>query len=83
MPGSSDPSSARRAQVINLATDTVLTESCRALYLGTAGDVKVDLVDGGTAIPFPAHAAGYMMAQVKKIYSTANGTTATGVVALW
>ena len=51
------------------------------LYVGGAGDLKVDTV-GGDAVTFVAVPAGsFIPVQVKRVYST--GTTATSIVALW
>jgi len=51
------------------------------LYVGGAGDLKVDTV-GGDAITFVAVPAGsFIPVQVTRVYAT--GTTATSIVALW
>ena len=51
------------------------------LYVGGAGDLKVDTV-GGDAVTFVAVPAGsFIPVQVTRVYST--GTTATSIVALW
>ena len=51
------------------------------LYVGGAGDLKVDTV-GGDAVTFVAVLAGsFIPVQVTRVYST--GTTATSIVALW
>jgi len=51
----------------------------RALYIGTAGSVTVDMAGGGTSILF-ANAQGILPISVTKVYAT--GTTATGIVGL-
>ena len=49
-----------------------------------AHNVKVDYVGGGMAVVLGARLAGVDHAhQITKIYGSANGTTATGVVALY
>ena len=55
----------------------------RALFIGGAGTVKVDMADGTTVtLTFPATACGIVQPiAVKKVYAT--GTTATGIVALY
>lgn len=83
MATSNDVSSAKRAVAVNLAADTTGLSGVRGVYVGVAGDVKVDLTDGGTGIIFKAHANGYMWAQVSKVYSTANGTAATDLLLLY
>jgi len=51
------------------------------LYVGGAGDLKVDTV-GGDAVTFVAVPAGsFIPVQVTRVYAT--GTTATSIVALW
>jgi hypothetical protein len=58
-------------------------QRCPRVYVGVAGDVKIDGQDGGWAVTFKAHPVGYMLVQVRPIYSTANGTTATDLVLLY
>ena len=53
---------------------------CRALYLGTAGNLKVTMLDG-TAIDLPNHPAGYASLRVKRVWAT--GTTAADIRALY
>jgi hypothetical protein len=54
----------------------------RALYIGGAGDVKVDMAGAGTAVVFAGLAAGTILPiRVDRVYST--DTTATSVVALY
>lgn len=62
-------------------SDTVdFTNYANALYIGVTGDVKVDLVVGGT-VTFKAHPVGYLLAAVRRLYST--GTTATNILGLY
>lgn len=58
----------------DLATPT------RALVVGVAGNVAVDMVSSGTNIVITLPAGIWPLA-VKRVRST--GTTATGIVALW
>jgi hypothetical protein len=71
----------RAEKVVNAAADTLTTFPTRALYVGVSGDVVVDLVFGGTAIPFRNAAVGWHPIRATKIYSTANGTSASFIVA--
>lgn len=81
---SSDSSSAHNGVAINLAADTTLPAGCRAFQVGTAGNVKVDYTDGNTAIILYSCLAGQPHPhQISKIYSTANGTTAVNITALY
>ena len=50
------------------------------LYIGSAGDLKVDTIAGST-VTFKAVPVGFFPVQVKKIYST--GTAAADIIALW
>ncbi len=78
------------AEVISLASDAVLTDAgakpgsdpiCALVYVGTGGDLKVDMVGLGTAIVLKNIPDGTILPfKVKKVYSTANGTTASNLV---
>ena len=53
----------------------------RALYIGGAGDIKVDVRDGGTGIVFKNTQAGsILVVEVSKVYTS--GTTATDLIGL-
>ena len=58
-------------------------KATRALLIGGAGTVKVDMADGTTVtLTFPATACGVIQPiAVKKVYAT--GTTSTGIVAFY
>lgn len=68
------------AQLKTTADLTGLTTS--SLFVGTAGNVKVDLAGGSTGVVFKATAGAVLPLDITKIYSTANGTTATDLVEL-
>jgi hypothetical protein len=53
----------------------------KGVYVGVSGDVKIDLVTGGTAIVFKAAPVGLLRVQAKRVYAT--GSTATNMVALY
>ena len=79
-----DVSSAFKGIAVNLASDTTLEAGCRGFHVGVSGHVVVDFVQGGTGITLKNCAQGVPLGyQVSKIYSTANGTTATDIVALY
>jgi hypothetical protein len=61
-------------------SDTDDIEITKALYLGSSGDLKVDMADGSTVI-FKSLTFGFMPLCVKRVYAT--GTTATDIVALY
>jgi hypothetical protein len=73
--------SARRAAEV-VTSNTVTYESpTRGVYVGVGGNVKVDMVSGGT-VTFVGVVAGTLLPiQVERIYAT--GTTATSMVALY
>lgn len=52
----------------------------RALYIGVAGDVKVDTYGGESAVVIKA-AAGRLDIMARRVYST--GTAATNIVGLY
>lgn len=59
---------------------TPLKTDARSLWVGGAGDVKVDMVEGGT-VTFVAVPAGTLLpVSVSAVYAT--GTTATNIIAL-
>jgi hypothetical protein len=59
-----------------------LNPRSRALYVGVAGDLTVDMATGGTDILFKAVPAGTLLPlQVKKVKLT--GTTASQIVAIY
>lgn len=76
-----DVASFRNAAAVDLTTtDASYAATPRSLYVGVSGDVKVDMVGGGT-VTFKAAPAGVLPAQVTKVYKT--GTTATDLLALY
>lgn len=60
------------------SADLVVT--CRALYVGTAGDLRVAMANGDV-VTFSGAQAGYHPISVRRVYATS--TTASGVVALY
>ena len=58
-----------------------LADTSRALYIGGAGDVKVDMYGSGTVTFVGVTAGSVLPVRVDRVYST--GTTATSIVALW
>jgi hypothetical protein len=58
-----------------------LTNTTRGIYVGGAGNIKVDMADG-TTVTFTAIAIGIVHPlRVKRVYAT--GTTATTILALY
>lgn len=59
-----------------------LASNSRGLMVAVAGNVKVDMVDSGTAIVLTGLAVGVMYPIcVKRVYAT--DTTATGITVFW
>ena len=71
---------ARSAFAVTPNDSADIPAGARALYVGGAGDVKVDMLDNGTAVIF-AGATGWLPIRVTKVYST--DTDATGIVAVY
>lgn len=57
-----------------------LTNYSRAIYIGTAGDLKVDMVGVGT-VTFTNLPVGMWPMRVKRVYNT--GTAALGILNLY
>lgn len=74
------------ADLVVLSADTTFTAPPRAIYIGTAGDLKVDMLarDGATVLTAKIiKVTDFQVlpfANIKKIYSTANGTTASNII---
>lgn len=54
---------------------------CRALYVGTTGDISLIPAGGSSAVTFAAVAVGILPVAVKRVRATS--TTATNIVALY
>jgi hypothetical protein len=61
-------------------TNQLTNGTCRSLYIGTTGDVKVTMANGDVAT-FTNVAVGVLPVSCKQVFST--GTTASGIVALY
>ncbi len=76
-----DTGTGRDARSVTLSdTELVPNGVCRALYVGTTGDVKVTTADD-TDVTFTAVPVGILPVQAKRVFST--GTTASNIVALY
>ena len=78
----SDP--AAHAAVVTPSDAADLAHAARALYIGTAGDLKVTTT-GGETVAFVGLTAGMILpVAVSKVFATGQaGTIATNIVALW
>ena len=73
---------AQSAAAVTPSDSADLTTTSRAIYVGGAGNLKVNMNETGSEITFVAVAAGSVLPiRVDRVYST--GTTATSIVALW
>ena len=73
---------AENAAAVTPADGADLANSTRALFVGGAGAVKVDMVGGTTGVTLTGVVAGSVLPiRVSRVYST--GTTATNIVALY
>lgn len=74
---------ARLAEVVNLAAaDHAMSEPSRGLYVGSAGNIKVDMAGGGSPVTFIGVPAGTLLPiEVARVYKV--GTTASAMIALF
>ena len=80
-----DDSGPSHAVAITLSgSDVSYNPVIRGIYVGTTGNVKVDTVGGETGVVYPnVNAGGYISGHFTKVYATANGTTASNLLAVW
>ena len=75
-------SPAEHAAAVTPSDSADLANSSRALWVGGAGNVSLDLVGSGSAIVFLAVPEGSLLPiRAKRVRSTA--TTATNIVSIW
>lgn len=73
--------SARRAAVVVPSDTNVYGEPTRGLYVGGAGNLRVEMVSGGIVTFFSVQPGTILPIQVERVYSTS--TTATNIIALY
>lgn len=66
---------------VAIVNDAVIV-ACRAIYVGVAGDISVNLATTGTAVIFKNALAGSII-PIRAIKVNATGTTATNLIALY
>lgn len=72
----------RKAIAVAPNDSTDLTDIPKALYIGTAGDISVDPVDGpGTAVIFKVGQGVFDAVRVKRVRTT--GTTAAAIIGIY
>jgi len=64
----------------NHDTNQLTNGTCRSLYVGVTGDIKVTMANGDV-VTFTNVAVGIFPVSVKQVFST--GTTATSLIALY
>ncbi|MBU1346641.1 MAG: hypothetical protein KKA16_06775 [Alphaproteobacteria bacterium] len=74
---------ARRIQAVTPADDADLPMLAKALFIGTAGDLKIVPVASpdGEPVTLKNHPTGYVAVQTRRVWAT--GTTAVDIVALF
>lgn len=73
---------AARAAAVTPDDDVDLTEPSRALYVGQAGNVAVEMLAGGAPVTFEAVPAGLLLPiRVRKVLET--GTTAGQIISIF
>lgn len=65
---------------INLSADTPFSPPLRRIYVGGAGNVKVDTPNHTGVVYNSVPAGSYIYCRATKVYSTADGTSATNLV---
>ncbi len=74
--------SAHRASAVTTSDSVIYAQPTRAIYIGTSGNITVDMADGGTSVLFVGVQGGTILPiQVTRIYAA--GTSATNMVALY
>lgn len=74
-------SPAEHAATVTPHDTNTLTNTPRALYVGTTGNLKVDTLGGETVTLNNLPDGSLVPLRVTRVYST--GTTASDIVALW
>ena len=73
----SDP--AKYGAAVTPSNSTYLTAPTRSLYIGTTGDVSIEMLNG--TVVLSSVPVGILPVQCLRVNST--GTTASNIVALW
>jgi hypothetical protein len=81
LPTSAPITQAQRAAVVAPNDSTDLAIYPASLFIGGTGDVKVDMLDGGTVTFINIPDGTFLPILVKRVYST--GTDATDIIALY
>jgi len=79
--GIEEYSPATKAVAITTSDSADLADVSRAIYVGVTGNVKVDMVQGGTVTLLAAVAGSVLPIRASRVYAT--GTTATNLINLY
>jgi hypothetical protein len=72
---------AQNAATVTPSDGADLPHACKAVALGSAGNITVNMTGSGTAIQYAGQLPGVLPIQITRVYST--GTSATGIVCLY
>lgn len=76
--------SVKNAVNVTLTSDFTVSTTNRGIWIGTGGTVKVDMLTTGTGILYYNVPSGtFLPLVVSKIYSAANGTTASNLIVVY
>lgn len=81
LPTSAPITQAQRAAAVTPNDSTDLATYPASLFIGGTGDVKVDMLNGGTVTFVNIPDGTFLPILVKRVYST--GTDATNIIALY
>ena len=76
-----DQLQAESAASVDISSTDYTSQIGANLYVGTGGDVKVDMFKSGTVTFSNVQDGSYLPIKVTKVYKT--GTTASDMLALW
>lgn len=72
---------ASRAAAVTPSDTADLAIASKRLWIGGAGNVKVDTVGGSTVVYTAVPAGTYLYVRARRVYATPGGTAATNIVA--
>ena len=76
-----DQLQAESAASVDISSTYYTSQIGSNLYVGTGGDVKVDMLKKGTVTFTNVQDGSYLPIKITKVYKT--GTTASDMLALW
>ena len=76
-----DQLQAESAASVDISSTDYTSQIGANLYVGTGGDVKVDMFKSGTVTFSNVQDGSYLPIKITKVYKT--GTTASNILAIW